>query len=455
MKILCIDDEAESHKILKMAFQQWSPHPASLVEAYDLKGAMDAISKSEFAMAFVDLHYLGKKEGPAILTSLREASAEMPLVVLSSARDFPSVQECMRCGATDYVVKGFGKAEFVAVVERALERRHFKRLETRALREAEKKVSALQLVGNSPAMRKLRDLLQKLAPKDVPVLLEGETGTGKEMAARALHFWGKNPSAPYVVVNCASIPESLAESFFFGHQKGAFTGADRNQAGIFSEADGGTLFLDEINSLPLSLQAKLLRVLQDGEVRRLGDSQTREVKFRIICASNHSLEKMVQENRFREDLFFRINVMRVSLPPLRERKEDLLPLADHFMPEREISAELWKMLENHNWPGNVRELRNLLLGMDAVAETGETLGVEHLPENFLRRFSGEMAEDAESVEDVTAFVDAQALREREYLSKVFRAAGGNVSKMARMLGLDRSNLHQKLVRLGIHRVKSL
>ena len=451
MKILCVDDEADSHKILKMAFQQWTQASATLVEATDLKGAIDAVSQQEFMMAFVDLHYLGKKDGPAILSSLRAADPEMPLVVLSSAKDFNSVQESLRCGATDYIVKGFGKAEFQAVFERALERRHLKRLEKRAVREAEKSANQLQLVGNSPAMQKLRELLQKLAPKDVPVLLEGETGTGKEMAARALHFWGKDPAAPFVVVNCASIPENLAESFFFGHQKGAFTGADRAQAGIFSEADGGTLFLDEINSLPLAIQAKLLRVLQNGEVRRLGESQTREVKFRILCASNSSLEKMVQENRFREDLFFRINVMRVTMPPLRERKEDLLLLADHFLPKRELSAELFTILGNYGWPGNVREFRNLLLGMDALAETGEVLGSEHLPEGFLRRTMGEIPEGG--VEDVGTFADSQAEREREYLARVFRAAGGNVSKMARMLGLDRSNLHQKLVRLGIHKVK--
>ena len=309
-----------------------------------------------------------------------------------------------------------------------------------------------RLVGNSSPMRELRSLIAKFGPAEAPVLLTGETGTGKELVAKALHAAGGDPAAPFVPVNCAALPASTIDSFFFGHERGAFTGAERARGGVFEEAEGGTLFLDEVNSLPLDLQGRLLRVLQEKKVRRLGGNRELPVDFRLVSATNQTLESLVKGGTFREDLFFRIGVLRLNLPPLRDREGDLPELVKALLPNRMIGEGLWKLFREHAWPGNVRELKNLLMALDILAPAEAVLEPEHLPENALRAFV--RAEPGENIpEDLQGFSDEQESREREFLARAYRSAKGNVSAMARMLGLDRSHLHQKLVKMGIHQAR--
>jgi DNA-binding NtrC family response regulator len=362
------------------------------------------------------------------------------------------MQAAVRAGASDFVRKGFGRAELVHSLRNALARRRWRRMERRLLSAP----PGFSLVGDAPALRKMKSELARVAPREIPVLIEGETGSGKEVAARALHQWGPDPAGPFVAVNCAAVPESTAESYFFGHEKGAFTGADRAREGVFEEAEGGTLFLDEINSLPLGLQGKLLRVLQEKEVRRMGGRAVRTVNFRLVAAANASLEAMVAEGRFREDLFYRVNAIAVRVPPLRERLEDLPALASYLLPERSLGPELLGIFSRHAWPGNVRELRNVLAAADALAEPGEALAPEHLPERALRAIAaggGGTPDPAEAEEDFQAHRRSQEEREREFLERAYRSCGGNVSRLARTLSVDRSHLHQKLTRHGIHKPK--
>jgi transcriptional regulator with PAS, ATPase and Fis domain len=302
-------------------------------------------------------------------------------------------------------------------------------------------------------MREVRARIAKFGPSDAPVLVTGETGTGKELVASALHAAGTDPSASFVAVNCAAVPASTIDSFFFGHEKGAFTGADRARGGVFEEAEGGTLFLDEVNSLPLELQGRLLRVLQEKKVRRLGGSRELPVEFRLVTATNQPLEQLVRAGTFREDLFFRVGVLRLALPPLRDRSEDLELLVAALAPGRRVRDDLWKVLRAHSWPGNVRELKNVLQALHVLAPEDEPLGLEHLPENALRSFSLARESSAEEPDDLEGFVNEQESREREFLARAYRSAGGNVSRLARTLGADRSHLHQKLVKLGIHAAK--
>lgn len=445
ISLLVADDESPSHDLIRLVLAGWpevrTKHVLSPAEA------IVAAGKESFHLALVDLHYgKGKAEGFSLISQLKEIDPQMEIIVVSSAGDFEAVQAAMRAGASDFVVKGFGRAELLHSLERGMERRRWRRMEKRA-----QESSGFAMVGGSSALLKLQAELRKVAPKQVPVLLEGETGSGKEVAARALHHWGLDSAGPFVAVNCGAVPHSTADSYFFGHERGAFTGADRARIGVFEEADGGTLFLDEINSLSSDLQARLLRVLQEREIRRLGGSRNLAVNFRLVAASNQPLAKMVEAGSFREDLFYRLNVVTLTLPPLRERMEDLTALAAFFAPARSLSVELLTTFQNHRWPGNVRELRNTLLALDALADRGEELSITHLPEHVMRKFSAEIEEGG--LVDLATFEQSQEEREREFLARAYRSCAGNVSRLARLLGADRSHLHQKLSKLGIHRAK--
>jgi DNA-binding NtrC family response regulator len=445
MRLLVIDDEKQSHELVKLALASWPHGELRITHAYGPEEAVAAASQGAHHVALVDLHYAGEARGFGLLKNLRETDADLELIVVSSAGDFEAVQKAMRAGASDFVLKGFGRGELIHALERAMQKRRWARMEKRV-----RAAPGFAIVGASAAMEKLKAEIRKLAPKDIPVLLEGETGSGKEVAARALHLWGRDPAGAFVAVNCAAVPATTADSYFFGHERGAFTGADRPREGVFEEADGGTLFLDEINSLSLDLQGRLLRVLQEKEVRRMGGKNTRPVDFRLVTASNRPLSELVSEGKFREDLFYRISAIAVRVPPLRERKGDLEGLTAFFAPGRALSEKVAGLFQEHDWPGNIRELRNLLQAMDALADPGATLDLEHLPEQALRGFAPPAAEEG----DPEDFAEAQAAREREYLARVYRSCGGNVSRMARMLGVDRSHLHQKLTQLGVHRSRS-
>jgi DNA-binding NtrC family response regulator len=448
--VLAIDDDPKIHSLLDR-IMQGGASGYSLAHAGSPAQAEAMIAASSYAIALVDLHFEGEsRNGFSLLQHLRDADPGIELVVLSSSNSFDDVREAMRSGATDYLPKGFGRGELMHALEQAVQRRRWRRMEREVRGRAEN--SALSsLLGKSAEMSLLRERIRKFGPAEPPVLISGETGTGKELVASSLHACGKDPAGPFVPVNCAALPVSTVDAFFFGHERGAFTGAERSREGVFEEADGGTLFLDEVNSLPFDLQGRLLRVLQEKRVRRLGSGRELPVDFRLVAASNQALEMLVEKGQFREDLFFRLNVLRLSLPPLRERLEDLPDLCGRFAPDRKLREDLLGLFRLHSWPGNVRELRNLLVAMDVIAPPGEPLSIEHLPEQALKTFaSSQVAEEV----DLVGFVNETESREKEFLARAYRGAGGNVSKMARLLTVDRSHLHQKLVRLGIHQSKS-
>jgi DNA-binding NtrC family response regulator len=443
--ILVIDDDVQMHSLMDRVLKGEN---YEICHARSPDEALALAAERSFTIALVDLHYAGEAEGFTLLEKLRELDTELELVVMSSSARFEDVRGAMRSGAGDYLAKGFGKGELLHSLGAALERRRWKRLEGRVKRQA----ASNRLVGSSAAMDSLRAKIAKFGPADAPVLISGETGTGKELVAASLHAAGADPAAPFVAVNCAALPASTIDSFFFGHEKGAFTGADQARGGVFEEAEGGTLFLDEVNSLPLELQGRLLRVLQEKKTRRLGGSRERSVEFRLVTASNQPLSGLVKAGTFREDLFFRVGVLTLEPPPLRDRLSDLAELTAAFQPGRKVGEGLWHLFQQHSWPGNVRELRNVLQALDVLAPAGEEFSVEHLPENALRSFTrdAEALDGGAAAGDLQGFVNDRESREKEFLSRAYRSARGNVSAMARTLGLDRSHLHQKLVKLGIH-----
>lgn len=446
--VLCVDDDPHVHSLLDRVLAQEDSY--SLAHARSPQEAIALAEATSFSVALVDLHYAGDgTDGFALLDKLRELDSRLELIVLSSSSRFEDVRGAMRAGAGDYLAKGFGRGELLHALERGLERRRWKSIEKRALTRATSDASR-KLVGSSPSMHDLREKISKFASSDAPVFVTGETGTGKELVAANLHALGADPAAAFCAVNCAALPASTIDSFFFGHEKGAFTGADRARGGVFEEAEGGTLFLDEVNSLPLDLQGRLLRVLQEKKVRRLGGQRELPVEFRLITATNQPLENLVKNSAFREDLFFRLGVLRLELPPLRVRLSDLDELVAAFLPRRKLTSALSTLLKGHTWPGNVRELRNLLQALDVLAPEGEALSVEHLPEYALKVFSQACPSEGG---DLVGFVNEQESREKEFLARAYRSAKGNVSQMARMLGADRSHLHQKLVKMGIHAAK--
>jgi DNA-binding NtrC family response regulator len=449
ISILLAEDDSSTRTLMQELLSSWRPSELNVVAAASPETALAAAKGQAFTIALLDLHYEGSRsDGFALLQALRAGDPMLELIVLSSANTFAAVQQALRSGANDYLAKGFGRGELYHVLEKALERRRWRKMENRMKRAD----PVMALAGKSTAMKMLASGIRKFGASQAPVLIFGETGTGKELTALGLHNAGTDAAAPFVAVNCGAVPGSTADSFFFGHERGAFTGADRARAGIFEEADGGTLFLDEVNSLPLDIQARLLRVLEEKEVRRLGGGKLISVDFRLLAATNGDLEAMVKAGTFREDLYYRLNTLMLPIPPLRDRMEDLPELAALFQPERQIAKELWNLWESYSWPGNVREFRNLLLAMDAVAEADEKLTVEHIPEHLLRKFSA-TPDLQEAPDDLPSFAEAQGQRESEFLRRAYRSAGGNVSRMARMMGLDRSHLHQKLVKLGIHTSK--
>lgn len=444
--VLAVDDDAHIHALLAKALAE-ERGAYELAHANTPEEAVKLASERSFAIALVDLHYAGNETtGFDLLGKLRELDSRCELVVMSSSSRFEDVRGAMRGGAGDYLPKGFGRGEVIHALERALERRRWKRIESHTKESSQ----ARRLVGGSPAMVSLRSMITKVAPTGAPVLIIGETGTGKELVAAAIHAEGRDCAAAFVPVNCAALPASTIDSFFFGHERGAFTGAERARGGVFEEAEGGTLFLDEINSLPLELQGRLLRVLQECRVRRLGGSRELPVDFRLVAASNQPLEELVKKGAFREDLFFRISVLRLQLPPLRDRLSDLPELVESFLPGRRLSAAVWSALRAHSWPGNVRELRNLAQAIAVLAPEGEEVGLEHLPEHALRSLAAAGAGPASADDDLAGFVNEQESREREFLARAYRSAGGNISSMARLLGVDRSHLHHKLTKLGVH-----
>ncbi|HET6203184.1 MAG TPA: sigma-54 dependent transcriptional regulator [Planctomycetota bacterium] len=414
--------------------------------------AFRAFPEEAFDVVLTDLRMPGMS-GIALCERIAANDPDVPVIVLTAFGSLESAVAAIRAGAFDFVSKPVEMEVLAIAIARALEHRALRR-EVRVLHEAVQRAGRFEdLLGKSPPMLDLFSVLERAADSEASLLLVGESGTGKEVVARAVHARSRRSRGPFAAVNCGALPDPLVESELFGHARGAFTDARRDRKGIFFQADGGTLFLDEIGDGSPSFQAKVLRALEERRARPLGSDREIPFDVRLVSATHRELEAPVEEGRFREDLYFRINVVRVRIPPLRERGSDVLLLAQHFVeglaarserPPPRLSDAAARMLLDYAWPGNVRELRNAMERAVTLAR-GDLLTAEDLPEK-IRSYRPERV--LVGSEDPTELVPMEEL-ERRYIGNVLRAVRGNKTTAARVLGFDRKTLYRKIARYGI------
>jgi len=453
VRVLVVDDK---ENILKL-FAKILAEGHQVTSALDGARALSLIATEEFDVVVTDIRMPGAG-GFEVLAAVKARSPSTEVVMMTGYASVGDAVRAMKLGAYDYLEKPFDPDAAALTVARAAERRRL-RDETASLRrELEGIHSFHNLVGKSDRMRDVYRLLEQAAGLDITVLLGGETGTGKELAARAIHYHSTRKERRFVPVNCGALPPDLVESELFGHARGAFTGAATAKAGLFEEAEGGTIFLDEIGELPLATQVKLNRALQEREIRRVGDNVATRVDVRVIAATHRDLKAEVQAGRFREDLFYRLNVFPVRLPPLRERAEDVPLLASHFLEKharamrREIGAfdpDALRLLASHPWPGNVRELENAIERAVAIA-TGSSILSRDLPAELASHASPLSTGPALAAMPYREVVEqAQDRVSREYLAALLTEFHGNVTRAAARAGLERESLHRLLKKHGL------
>lgn len=439
-KILIADDDDSLRRVLEFQIQEAG---FEVVSAANGAQALEIFSAETVDCVITDWR-MPRMSG---LEFIRRASAirsETPIIVITAFGDVETAVEAMRSGAFDFITKPFDRQTILLTVEKALkygkvfaENRRLRRLIYEDFRLE-------NVVGTSEKMRKVLETVERVAQTDVTVLIEGESGTGKELIAKGIHFSGKRNNKPFIALNCAAIPENLIEAELFGYKKGAFTGADKESKGKFEEADGGTLFLDEIGAMPPSLQTRLLRVLQEQEITRLGENLPRKIDVRIIAASNENLTEMIKQNEFREDLYYRLAVVPIKLPALRERREDIPLLTEHFLKKSsvkhniklpKIEREVFGAFYKYAWLGNVRELENIIERMIILADDA-TLSLKDVPENIKNQPS--------TSENLWFSLPAEPINLESVESEIIREAlkrfDGNQSQTARYLGITRSAL---------------
>ncbi len=450
IRVLLIDDDTNFRKVTALALRETG---LAVTTAADGREGLERLAKETPDVVLCDLN-MPVMDGISFLGEITRRGIDIPVIVVTAYGSIESAVEAMQAGAFSYVSKPVDRRELGLAIDRAADVGRL-REENRRLRERAAGERAVdRLIGGSKEMGAVRERLGKLAGSDVPVLITGESGTGKELAARALHFDGPRASTgAFVVLNCAAVPGELLESLLFGHRKGAFTGADADRKGKFEAANGGTLFLDEIGDMPLGLQAKLLRVLQEGEIEPIGDTTPRKIDVRVVSATNQPLEQRVEEGAFRRDLYYRLAVVPVELPPLRERTEDIDALVREFLvrygaPGAVVPEETLEILRRKPWPGNVRELENLILRVTALEPDLETLspdlvGDENGPgAGAASRFD---LENIELPESGIAFEDV----ERGLLEAAWRQSGMNQTRGARLLRMPRQAFSYRLQKYGI------
>jgi DNA-binding NtrC family response regulator len=462
MRILFADDETSIQELMRIELPRLG-HEATVCP--DGRTALAALERTAYDCVIVDLDMPGVG-GLDVITHVRETSPDTEAVIITGKSSLESAVAAVRQGVFDYLTKPCKLVEIQAVLERVRKKREL----TARLRALESRVRRAEgsgrLIGESPALEQVRRLIARVAASESNVLIRGETGTGKELVARAIHEASRRAGGPLVAVNCGSLPEHLVESELFGHRKGAFTGADEHRAGLFEVADGGTLFLDEVGELPKPLQPRLLRALESGEIRRVGENHSQTVDVRVVCATHRSLEQMVTAGEFREDLLFRINTFEILLPPLRERLEDLPALIRHFVrqsrPHAPASAEavtpaVLDFLAGHRWPGNVRELANVI--EHALVLCDELpLQMDHLPARLGIRPPRPPASTEVPAEVKGAAVEApstppvakpESLRELEMRAILagLERNHGNKARTAEELGISLKTLYNKLHQL--------
>lgn len=493
-RLLLIDDEADLHYSFRRLFES---EDLEIATAMSGEEGLRLLKRFKPDLVLLDLR-LGGMNGLEVLRRIRLVDARLPVILMTAYGGTQTAIEAMKLGAYDYLLKPFDVAQLRDVVARALRASRAMRQRVAVEPELDAEDVELGLVGRSQAMQSVFKLVGQVAVSDATVLITGESGTGKELVARAIYQHSLRANQPFMAINCAAIPENLLESELFGHEKGAFTGATAQRIGRFEQCHRGTIFLDEIGDMPLATQTKILRVLQSGTFQRVGGGETLQVDVRVLAATNQDLERAVQERRFREDLYYRLNVMRITLPPLRDRPEDIPLLAGFFLRQqardpryrtKSLSAEALAVLQRYGWPGNVRELENAIRRAVVMAR-GDTILPEDLPREVLQgrramRGGGaepvarppeagasvvepgpaagspaeESAEPEESVKELGARLFAWARAhpdqpvlpavERELVRQALLETRGNQVQAARLLGITRGTLRKRIERFGL------
>ena len=438
--LLVIDDDAEFRDILQKRFEQRGYHTAVAASGEE---ALDLCQRREFDVAVLDMMMPGMS-GMDVLAKMKAGPSDCEVVMLTGQATVESAVAAMKLGAYDYLVKPFPVKELERIIEKAYEKRSLSK-ENQQLRSLlARKEQMPQMIGQSAAMQELMRLIERAGPSDKAILIQGESGSGKELVARALHVSSRRAARPMVVINCAALPETLLESELFGHEKGAFTGAVAAKPGLFEVADRGTLFIDEIGEMPGSLQAKLLRVLEDGSMRRIGSIKERRVDVRLLAATNRNMSQEVAASRFREDLFYRINVMSLELPPLRERAGDVPLLVRHFLgPGWEIEREALAAMERYDWPGNVRQLINAIERAKILADDNQ-IHIRDLPHEVVAAAPAPAAAN-----ELAQDMDDLATIQRVKIVEVLRRVAGNKTHAAKALGIERRKLYRLLEKYQI------
>lgn len=437
LQLLLVDDDADLRSDMASYFAR---HGHAVEQCSDGQSALDLVERHAFDVVVLDLVMPGVS-GMEVLKELHARNAECEVVVLSGEATIESAVEAMKLGAREFLTKPISLKELDRLVRKAYETGQLRK-ENRQLKAALRhQQPSPQIIGESPQMQEMFRLIARVGPTDKPILIQGESGTGKELVARALHEASPIVDKPLVVINCAALPETLLESELFGYEKGAFTGAVGMKPGLFEVADGGTLFIDEIGELALGLQAKLLRVLEDGTLRRVGSVKERRVRVRLIAATNRDLLQEVREKRFREDLFYRINVLTIHLPPLRQRAGDLELLVRHLVgPDWQIEPNVIPTLERYSWPGNVRQLQNALDRAKILADN-DCVRLENMPPEIVHT-----AHVRPTI--IASDVDLETLTHQHVL-ETFRRHSGNKARTARALGIGRRTLYRLLDKYSI------
>lgn len=435
-QILVVEDDAEMRQVLEDELRASGFAVVSSASATD---ALALLSRAPVDAVLTDLMMPGMK-GNELLTRIRALDATIPVVIMTAFGSVESAVEAMRSGAYHYVTKPFRKDVLLGTLLAALEERRLRRAVAAEMSGVSSET--MNLIAEGPGMKRLITLIRRAAAVESPVLIRGESGTGKELVARALHRMGSRREKAFVPVNCSAIPEHLLESLLFGHRRGAFTDAREDRPGLFQTADGGTLFLDEVGDMPAPLQAKLLRTLQDSQIQPLGAAAPVQVDVRMVAATHRDLEAMCATGQFRQDLYYRLNVIPLVIPPLRDRPEDLMPLVTHLLAKLgarlgranlTLSHEATERLRTHRWPGNIRELENAIERAVVFSET-DMIGAEDLPETLRTPGAGPSEQEIRSLSDV----------ERDQIARALHSVKGNKAAAARLLGLARKTLYRKI-----------
>ncbi|MDH4082199.1 MAG: sigma-54 dependent transcriptional regulator [Nitrospira sp.] len=444
--ILVVDDDADMREL---AHDMLKDRGHQVTTAGSGQEALKRLAEEDYAAVLTDLRMKGM-EGLELLTQIKRTYPDINVILMTAFGSVETAVEAMKHGASDYLTKPVKKDELVRVIERVVREASLRREVSRLRKEVHKEYSFHHILGKSKPIQAVFDLIRRVADSPTNVLITGESGTGKELVAKAIHYNSDRKDAPFIPVNCAAIPEQLLESELFGHMRGAFTDAKLDKRGLFEEAQKGTLFLDEISELPLMLQAKILRAIQEKEIRRVGATKPISVDVRIIAATNLNLSEEVKNKRFREDLYYRLNVIELKLPPLRERREDIPLLVEAFLKKcgevrgkevKGVTEAALAMLMDYAWPGNVRELENVIERAVTLSR-GEKISPDDLPPAVQgargdRRVLDEAAEKALPLDEL----------EKEYIKKILEKSGGNKYQAAHALGIDRKTLYRKLAEI--------